>query len=87
MQHGTIGFRLGTPKVKGMPRKGEKLDAVLSFFRQFLPGYLRVQEEINKELLIADREMEDVKAQIKTQGLEIVQDETFFIDLKKEDVA
>ncbi len=87
MQHGMIGFRLGTPKVKGMPRKGEKMEALLGFFRSFLPNYIRTQEEINKELLIADREKDEVKTKIKMQGLEIVQTETFFIELKKEEVT
>lgn len=86
LQHGTIGFRLSTPSLKGIPRKGDKLNALIAYFRKFLPGYIRTQEELNKELIISDREKTELLAHLRTQGLTVQQSETFYIDLKKEDI-
>jgi len=50
-------------------------------------AYVRAKEEPNKELLLDDREKTEVKLMLPDIGLEVDQDETFFIDLKKEDAA
>lgn len=82
--HGVVGFRTGTPKLK--PIKGFTFAASLNLAKLNLPNYVRVKEEINKEGLLLDRDKADVKIALPSIGLEVVQDETFFIDLKKEDV-
>ena len=75
MAHGTIGFRTGTPKLKTL--KGE----------------------IAKDKLLADRDLEDVKitesglmeqevtmkVAMAKCGIQVVQDETFYVEPKKEE--
>ena len=80
--HGVIGFRLGTPKLKTL--KGFTWGAVVNLLKEFLPGYVRTTEEANKEKLISDRDDEVVSARFSKVGIVVVQDETFFVEPKKE---
>src|SRR5579872_475937 len=80
--YGTIGFRLGTPRLKLMP--GATWDAVLSNLRSLLPQYVRTTEEPAKDRLISDRAREEVAAVLPQLGVQVVQDEKFFIEVKKE---
>lgn len=80
--HGTMGFRTGTPKLKTL--KGFTWGAVVNLLKEFLPGYVRTSEEANKEKLLADRESEEVVALFPKVGITVVQDETFFVEPKKE---
>ena len=82
---GTIGFRLGTPKLKLMPKK--TWDIVLDNLRSYLPDYVRKIEELAKDRLINDRDLENVAAVLGKVGIQVVQDEKFFIELKKEEAA
>ena len=97
MAHGTIGFRTGTPQLKTM--KGFTWASALELVRTFLPGYTRKKEEIAKDKLLADRDMEDVgvtdeglilkemsmvKAMEKC-GLRVVQEEAFYVEPKREE--
>lgn len=81
--HGTMGFRTGTPKLKTL--KGFTWGAVVNLLKEFLPGYVRTSEEANKEKLLADRESEEVTALFPKVGITVVQDETFFVEPKKEE--
>lgn len=81
--HGTMGFRTGTPKLKTL--KGFTWGAVVNLLKEFLPGYVRTSEEANKEKLLADRESEEVVALFPKVGITVVQDETFFVEPKKEE--
>lgn len=81
--HGTMGFRTGTPKLKTL--KGFTWGAVVNMLKEFLPGYVRISEEANKEKLLADRESEEVAALFPKVGITVVQDETFFVEPKKEE--
>lgn len=81
--HGTIGFRTGTPKLKTL--KGFTWGAVVNLLKEFLPGYVRTSEEANKEKLLADRESEEVVALFPKVGITVVQEETFFVEPKKEE--
>jgi phage host-nuclease inhibitor protein Gam len=81
--HGIFGFRTGTPKLKTL--KGFTWGAALNLLKEFLPGYVRVIEEPAKDKLLADREMPDVQKNMGKCGIEVVQDEVFFIELKKEE--
>ena len=81
--HGTIGFRTGTPKLKTL--KGFTWASVVNMLKEFLPGYVRTSEEANKEKLLADREDEEVSALFPKVGIAVVQDETFYVEPKKEE--
>lgn len=80
--HGIVGFRTGTPKLK--PAKGFTWPAVTKLMEKIMPEYIRSVKEANKENLLADREKPGIKARMSEVGVEVVQDETFYIDLKKE---
>lgn len=78
--HGTVGFRTGTPKLKTL--RGFTWASVLTLLQKLKPEYVRIKEEPNKELLLVDREK--LKTDLPDLGLQVDQDETFFIELKKE---
>lgn len=80
--HGTFGFRTGTPKLKNI--KGFTWASVTNLVKEFLPGYIRVSEKLAKDRLLADRDKEDVAEQLSKCGMTIVQDETFYVEPKKE---
>lgn len=97
MAHGTIGFRTGTPKLKTI--KGFTWASALTLVKKFIPGYVRTNEEIAKDKLLADRELETVefienditRKQIPMSkamaecGIVVTQDESFYVEPKKED--
>lgn len=81
MAHGVIGFRTGTPKLK--PLKGFTWASALQLVREYLPGYLRQSEEIAKDKLLADREQEQVSAIMTKCGIQVVQEENFYVEPKE----
>lgn len=98
MAHGTIGFRTGTPKLKTL--KGFTWASALELVKAFMPSsYIRKVEEIAKDKLLADRDLEDVKitesglmeqevtmkVAMAKCGIQVVQDETFYVEPKKEE--
>ncbi len=85
MAHGTIGFRTGTPKLKTL--KGFTWASALQLVKEFLPSYIRQSEEIAKDKLLADRDTEDFMPQMNKCGIQVVQDETFYVEPKKEDAV
>lgn len=85
MVHGVLGFRTGTPKLK--TRKGFTWGAVTNLLREFLPGYVRVTEEPAKDRLLSDREIPEVADLFPKVGIFVDQDETFFVECKKEEVS
>lgn len=85
MAHGVIGFRTGTPKLKTL--KGFTWASALQLVKEFLPGYVRQTEEIAKDKLLADRDTEDMLPQMAKCGIQVAQDETFYVEPKKEDAA
>jgi phage host-nuclease inhibitor protein Gam len=85
MVHGVIGFRIGTPKLKTM--KGFTWGAVTNLLKEFLPAYVRTSEEPAKDKLLADREVEEVIALFPKVGIFVDQDETFFVEPKKEEAV
>jgi hypothetical protein len=72
---------LGTPRLKTL--KGEKWDKVLQKLQEKLPAYVRTVQEPAKDLLIADRHKESVAPLLIQIGLQVVQDELFYIETKK----
>ena len=101
MAHGTIGFRTGTPKLKTL--KGFTWASALQLAKKFLPmTYIRQTEEIAKDKLLADRDMDEVEVYDTTTGdprevtmreamavcgIQVVQDETFYVEPKKEEAG
>lgn len=85
MVHGTIGFRTGTPKLKTL--KGFTWASALQLVREFLPSYIRTTEEITKDKLLADRDVEGMCDSMSRCGIQVVQDETFFVEPKREEAV
>ena len=57
---------------------------MLEFLKQRLGArYVRIKEEIDKDRLLADRETLG-KDKMASMGVEVVQDESFFVDPKRE---
>lgn len=84
MAHGTIGFRTGTPKLKTL--KGFTWASALNLVREFLPAFIRTTEEVAKDKLLADRDTEGMPEKMAKCGIVVSQDETFYVDPKKEDI-
>jgi phage host-nuclease inhibitor protein Gam len=82
--HGVIGFRTGTPKLK--TRKGFTWGAVTNLLKEFLPGYVRITEEPAKDRLLADRDVPETAGLFDKVGIFVDQEETFFVEPKKENV-
>lgn len=80
--HGIFGFRTGTPKLKQL--KGFTKESVLTLVKTLLPDYIRKTEEVAKDKLLADRSGDGMEENLKKCGLSIVQDETFYVEPKKE---
>lgn len=83
--YGVIGFRTGTPKLKLL--KGFKWESVTNLLLKKLPDYVRTVHEPAKDRLIADRKEPEVAKNLEKVGLQIVQDETFFVEPKKEEAT
>jgi len=82
--HGIIGFRTGTPKLKTL--KGFTWNSVTNLLKEFLPGYIRTEESPAKDRLLADRENPDTYKQFSKCGIFVDQDESFYVEPKKEEV-
>ena len=99
MAHGVIGFRTGTPKLKTL--KGFTWASALQLVKRFLPDYIRQTEEIAKDKMLADRDgnvamaVSDSPSLVEVPirkamtecGIQVVQDETFYVEPKKEETA
>lgn len=81
--HGIIGFRIGMPKVK--PKKNFTWAAVLELLREFGRDYIRTVEEPARDKLLADRDTEECRLVMERCGVLVAQDETFFVEPKKEE--
>lgn len=83
MVHGVIGFRTGTPKLKTM--KGFTWASALTLVKEFMGDFIRTTEEIAKDKMLADREVEGMSEKMEKCGIYVAQDETFFVEPKKEE--
>ena len=81
--HGILGFRTGTPKLKTL--KGFTWAAITNLLKEYLPGYVRISEEPAKDKLLADRDVENVAALFPKVGIAVTQDESFYVEPKKEE--
>lgn len=86
MSQGLIGFRTGTPKLK--TKKGFTWAAVLKLLGvdELGKSYIKTVEQPMKDKLIADRENDAVQVLLPKVGIEVVQEEAFYVELKKEEV-
>lgn len=82
--HGIVGYRTGTPKVKF--EKGFNSKSVTVILKEHYPRYVRTVDEMDKEKIIADREMEGFDKLCKKGHITVVQDETFYVESKSEDL-
>jgi phage host-nuclease inhibitor protein Gam len=87
MVQGTIGFRLGTPKLLTIARK--KWDLILDTIRGMdLPSYIRTKEEVNKEAILSDYGQDLISDTTMRQiGVQVVQEESFYVEPKLQDLA
>ena len=83
--HGVFGFRTGTPKLKTL--KGFTWGAVVQLCKEYLPEYVRTTFEVAKDKLLADRDKEEVRDHFEHVGVMVAQDESFYLEPKKEDEA
>ena len=83
MAHGTIGFRTGTPKLKTL--KGFTWASALQLVKEFLPTCIRTTEEIAKDKMLTDRDEEGMTDKMAKCGIQVVQEETFYVEPKKEE--
>lgn len=81
--HGILGFRTGNPQIKQM--KGFTVASSVNLLREFAPDYIRTKEEPAKDKLLADRENEGMDELMAKVGLIVDQDETFYVEPKKEE--
>jgi len=91
---GVIGFRNNPPKVVQLNKKYNVKTTIELIKKLGLTAYLRVKEELNKEMILADYRSPDESGKSETNklddsklsaiGLRVDQDESFFIEIKKE---
>ena len=81
--HGKIGFRLGTPKLKTLPKW--TWDRVLEKMESVLPEFVRVKKEVAKDELLIHRTDATVAPHLASIGVYVDQDESFYVELKKEE--
>jgi phage host-nuclease inhibitor protein Gam len=85
--HGVLGYRTGTPKLKLLGRRTWEL--VLEAMRGTpLRGLIRTKEEVNKEGILAGYAQNTIRdADLAEIGVKVVQDETFFVEVRLEELA
>jgi len=84
--HTVIGFRTGNPKVE----KSKKFtwEGITDLVKGILPEFIRTKDELNKEAILALKEDDDQLAVLKEKCyISVVQDEAFYVEPKKEEVA
>lgn len=81
--HGTLGFRTGNPKLKA--RKGMTWAGILELLKIKGKNYVRTVEEVAKDKLLAERDLDDCKEVMDACCIDVVQDETFYVEPKTEE--
>jgi phage host-nuclease inhibitor protein Gam len=84
--HCVIGYRTGTPKVT--KKKSFSWDAVLQLLKKqsVFDAFIRKTEEVNKEAILAEKDDKLLKKLKDDCFIEVVQEESFYVDAKKEEV-
>ena len=87
--HGTIGYRTGTPKLKTLAKW--TWDRVLEKLKELgapVAGFIRTKDEVNKEAVISSYSEGHLDpATARALGMQVVQEESFFVEPKLEDQA
>lgn len=78
--HGTIGFRTGSPKLKLI--EGFTWPYVTERCREFLPEYVKTTFDVAKSKLLADRGKNGMNELFEKVGVQVVQEESFYLDPK-----
>lgn len=82
--HCTIGFRTGMPKVT--KSKGFTWDGITEIVTKLFPNLVRTKTELDKDALIALRDEDGFKEIKESCFIDVVQDETFFVQPKVEEL-
>ncbi len=80
--HGTLGFRIGQPQLK--PAKGMTWAGILELLKLKGKNYIRTVEEVAKDKLLAERELDDCKIIMDACHISVIQKETFYVEPKTE---
>ena len=78
--YGTIGFRTGSPKLKLI--EGFTWPYVTERCREFLPEYVKTSYDLAKSKLLADRAKTGMDELFEKVGVQVVQEESFYLDPK-----
>jgi phage host-nuclease inhibitor protein Gam len=79
--HGKAGFRLGTPRL--LNTSGSSWDDIVAALKVQLPDYVRTHHEPAKDMLLADRHKENVGKVLMKLGMQVKQEELFYIHIAK----
>lgn len=82
---GTIGFRRGTPKVS-KPRS-MAWNKVIQLLRESNSDFLRTKLEVDKDKIIASRDNEQLMNPLKELGIQVIQEESFFVTIRESPVS
>jgi phage host-nuclease inhibitor protein Gam len=82
--HCTIGYRTGMPKV--VKDKKFTWDGVTDLVRKLFPDLVRSKVELDKDAVIAMSKEDGFKAIKEQCYLDVVQDESFYVEAKKEEL-
>lgn len=82
--HGKLGFRTGMPQLKTQP--GVTWKTVLKSLEKGFPKFVKKNPSVDKEQLLIKRKDNKVKLLFAAVGIVVVQDNTFFVEPKKEEV-
>lgn len=80
--HGTLGFRIGNPQLK--PGKGMTWAGILELLKLKGKSYIRTVEEVAKDKLLAERELDECRLVMEACHISVVQKETFYVEPKTE---
>lgn len=84
MTHGSIGFRLGNPQLKTLPKWTFK-KAFEAIKAAGLRKFIRTKEELDKEAVLASARDKKAPLSIAEYGLRVFQAEPFFVEPKIEE--
>lgn len=85
--HSVIGFRTGTPKVD--KAKGFTWDAITELLgkNKAFTGFIRSKQEVDKESILACKDEKMLEMLEKQAFVSIIQEETFYVEAKREELA
>lgn len=85
LMQGVLGFRTNPPKLE--KKKGFTWEAVTELLKKHFPALVRTKDEPNKESIIAMRDEKEFEKVTEKCYVSVVQDETFFVKTKEEELA